>query len=172
MKISDIEVSKLHEYFTYDPESGLFTWKMRDGVSPQWIGKHAFKRAFTTITPSGYYLCSIGSVRILAHRAAWAMQHGEWPIDCIDHINCDKLDNRISNLREATKSTNGMNRGRQSNNSSGHKGIHFDESRGKWIVQLSINGKRVVMKRFTELNDALIAHKEALEIYHGEFSRC
>ena len=80
---------------------------------------------------NGYKVGSVFSKRLLAHRVAWAIYYGVWPEDCIDHINGDRSDNRISNLRDANKSTNGMNRGPQRNNSSGMKGIYFDQSRGE-----------------------------------------
>jgi hypothetical protein len=68
------------------------------------------------------------------HRVAWFLAYGFWP-KYIDHINKDKKDNRLHNLRACTASMNKLNVGLQSNNTTGVKGVTFDSNSGKWRVQ-------------------------------------
>jgi len=74
-----------------------------------------------------------------------------------DHINQDKLDNRKSNLRVAGKSLNGLNRGKNKNNTSGHKGVYWDKWSDKWKAELKIRGKKLSLGRFLDIKDAVKA---------------
>ena len=82
-----------------------------------------------------------------------------------DHINRNKLDNRKCNLRNATKSLNGINRGKPSNNVSGFKGVHVDGM--SWRAEIAINGKRIKLGRFKKLEDAVSARLKAEKKYHA-----
>ena len=87
-----------------------------------------------------------------------------------DHINFDRLDNRKSNLRIATKSENMHNRPAQTNNTSGHKNIYFDKSRKLWAVEVKVQGKKTHIGRYKDIADALIARNEAYKDIVGEFA--
>ena len=89
--------------------------------------------------------------------------------DIIDHIDGNGLNNQSNNLRLSSKSSNGMNRGAQRNSTTGIKGISFQKSNKKWIVQVSAGGMSVYSKSFSILSDAIAARDEAYTIYHGEF---
>ena len=89
----------------------------------------------------------------------------------VDHINTVTLDNRKSNLRICTKSENGMNRGKQSNNTTGHKGICFSKSKNRYVVHIKKDGKSKYIGGYENYEDAVIAHEQALEKMHGDFSR-
>ena len=89
----------------------------------------------------------------------------------VDHINTVTLDNRKSNLRICTKSENGMNRGKQSNNTTGHKGICFSKSKNRYVVHIKKDGKSKYIGGYENYEDAVIAHEQALEKIHGDFSR-
>lgn len=78
-----------------------------------------------------------------------------------DHINHEKLDNRKENLRTATSSQNAFNTGLWSHNTSGHKGVYWYERYKKWEVYINVNGKRIYLKRFKSLQDALNARRNA-----------
>ncbi len=86
-----------------------------------------------------------------------------------DHINGNGLDNRRCNLRPATASQNRCNRGKQSNNTSGYKGVCWD--RKKWRAYIGVNGKRIHLGLFDNIKDAARAYNEAALKYHKEFAR-
>jgi len=88
----------------------------------------------------------------------------------IDHINCNKLDNRKINLRECTHSQNKMNRPKQSNNSSGIKGVYFDKSRKKWGARILLRNNILKQKRFNSKEEAIDARKKWEEELFGEFN--
>ena len=120
-------------------------------------------------TANGYLTVSIKKKRVLAHRIIYAMFHGFMPA-FVDHINGDKTDNRIENLREATLSTNGWNRPSNKNNQSQIKNVCWVEKNNKWFVQLMANKKRVVSKYFEDLELAELVAIEARDKYHGSFA--
>ena len=82
-----------------------------------------------------------------------------------DHINQNKLDNRKSNLRVATKSLNGLNRGRNKNNTSGYRGVYWDSWSNKWKVELKVNGKKISLGRFLDIKDAVKTRIEGGHYY-------
>lgn len=88
----------------------------------------------------------------------------------VDHKNWDKLDNRKSNLRIATKSQNNINIKRKSNNTSGYTGVHYNKKIGKYTARISKNGKRLFLGNFNTLEDAIkVRHKAEINL-HGEWS--
>lgn len=169
-KMNEFPVARLHEILHVNSDTGLMFWKHRPEYSSQWNGKMAGKQAFITLGANGYLYGAINGVKYLAHRVLRAMSHMEWPSEGLDHINGDTIDNRLSNLRIACKSKNGMNRDRQSNNSSGVKGVHYDKSRGLWVAQIKYAGRRKFIGRYGRLCDASAAYEDASIKYHGEFS--
>lgn len=115
-----------------------------------------------------YVKIRIDHVLYSAHRLAWLYVYGEWPLDQIDHINNDKTDNRICNLRLATQSENIVNRRAQSNNSSGRKGV--TRSGKRWSASIRSNGHRYHLGTFDTVDDAHAAYSEAACRLHGEFA--
>jgi len=83
----------------------------------------------------GYSQISVDGVRYATHPLVWCMFHGEMPKHEIDHINRNKLDNRIENLRDVPRSLNVKNKSRYKNNSSGHPGVR--KECGAWRTYLS-----------------------------------
>jgi hypothetical protein len=102
--MSTITAERLRQLLHYDPERGVFTWLSRP-AERSWNTRFAGTRA-GTINGLGYVVIGILGRRYKAHRLAWLYVHGEWPGRELDHINCDKSDNRIANLRPATRSQN------------------------------------------------------------------
>lgn len=88
---------------------------------------------------------------------------------CVDHINNNKLDNNINNLRWATNSENGMNRSIQSNNTSGFKGVHYDKASDKWMAYIKIDGKHKTIGLFKTKEEASFARQEYATEYFGEY---
>ena len=89
----------------------------------------------------------------------------------VDHIDGNKLNNNISNLRFVTRSENGMNRLKAKNNNSGYTGICYDKSHKQFHAQLWIKGKRIHLGYYDLLEDAVISRKNAQDKYFGEFQK-
>lgn len=87
-----------------------------------------------------------------------------------DHINGDKLDNRRKNLRICTSSQNKANRNKQSNNSSGFKGVRFNVERGKWCAFIGFKGRSFNLGRFKYRKEAIVAYNKAAKKHFGEFA--
>lgn len=111
----------------------------------------------------GYRKIRIDGHQFLAHRLAWVYVYGVWPAE-IDHVNGNRSDNRIANLRSVSHRDNQQNmRLPRSNNSSGYLGVHFD--RGRWVAQIRSEGMRHRLGRFDtaeEASDAYLAAKRRL----------
>lgn len=94
---TDVTLAQLQQVLDYAPETGTFKWKIRRGICQ--IGKTA-----GTISAQGYSrirIKELGQTPMPAHRLVWFFEHGRWPEKSIDHIDRNRLNNRISNLREA-----------------------------------------------------------------------
>jgi len=107
----------------------------------------------------------------LEHRVVWLIVHGVWPEQEIDHVNGIKDDNRLHNLRLATRSENQRNVGKTKSNSSGFKGVYRDKSTGKWRAQMKIAGRNKWLGTYNNIEDASSAYRAAAKKYHGEFVR-
>jgi hypothetical protein len=130
MKIKPLPpVKYLEECFVCDYEAGILTWKARPREHFKtarawkiWNTRFAGKPA-GSLDLSGYLLTRINGKEHRNHRIAWKMATGLDPVAEIDHINGIKADNRLCNLREATKGENGCNRHAQRNSLIQIKGI-------------------------------------------------
>lgn len=165
----------LHQLFNYNPLTGIFLFKERtsnlkrsskDDV--RWNKRYAGKVAGFDHY-EGYRSISIYGKQQMAHRMAFLYTHGFTP-EIIDHINQDKKDNRISNLRPASKSENAMNAKRPSTSSSGIKGVSFHKPTGKWRARVMVDKKEVHLGLFFTAPDAAIAVTKARAELHGEFA--
>ena len=114
-----------------------------------------------SIDNKGYRVIVINKVNYKAHRLIWLYHTGRWPNDQIDHINRDKDDNRIENLRECSTHENCQNRRKQSNNTSGHTGVSWMKSSNKWRVEIHINSKKIYLGLYDDLNEAIDIYKQA-----------
>lgn len=123
------------------------------------------KKYSWSISANGYVKSPDG---IFFHRLVMDSLDADFDIDH-RHGENTKNDNRKENLRIATRSQNNMNRKKQSNNTSGTTGIHYDKSRNKWVAQIALNGKHH-LKRFDKFDDAINQRKEWEEKYFAEFS--
>ena len=106
-------------------------------------------------------------VDLLMHRVIMNTPHRV----LVDHINHDPLDNRKCNLRNCTSSENQMNSNKQSNNTSGYKGVSWHHLTNKWLVALRINKKKTHIGLFTCLIKAAKAYDEAARKHYGEFAK-
>ncbi|EIH4118685.1 HNH endonuclease [Escherichia coli] len=118
-----------------------------------------------TKTSSGYIHIRLLGKKRLAHRLAWFYVYGEWPEHEIDHINGVKDDNRICNLRKATRSQNEWNKPQPSSNKSGAKGVRFVQKRMKWRADCM----RKTLGYFKTKEQAINALIEYRNKIQGEF---
>ena len=168
MSAPDIEHSRLTEVLSYDPDTGIFRWKMSRWQSR--IGVEA--GTVIRIKRSGlrYRHIEVDKNRVLAHRLAWFYVYGKWPLLTIDHVNGDGLDNRIDNLREATVAENNQNRASVRRNTSGRKGVHWAKARRKWVARIRSGGRLHLLGEFSELESAAAAYEAAAARLHGAFA--
>lgn len=157
-------LSRLKELIHYDPESGDFTWLIKRGRSAV-AGSMA-----GTITNRGYRQIYIDRTPYLAHRLAWFYMNGKWPEEDIDHINHNRSDNRICNLRAATRSQNSQNRLLPANNKSGVLGVHWHSGANKWEAKLFKEKKCIYLGLFDDIELAELVVIEAREKHFGEFA--
>jgi hypothetical protein len=163
-KESLLDHNFVKEILFYDPETGLFTWKIRRG--------HIRKGCIAgSISTSGYITIKIDRVQFFGHRLAWFYMTGKWPDNQIDHEDLNKSNNKWSNLREATGTTNNFNKALAKNNKLGFKGLYFDKRYNKFRAVININKKCIFLGHFTNKDDAASAYNEAAKKYHGEFYR-
>jgi hypothetical protein len=106
----------------------------------------------------------------LAHRLAWFYVNGCWPRMGLDHVNLDGLDNRLSNLREATKAENQRNTRPPRTNKSGVKGVFWRRDLQKWRAAITINGKSIHLGVFVEKRDAAESYRAAALTHFGPFA--
>ena len=156
-----VSVDRLRELLSYDPETGVFVWLRRtNAMVPS--GAQA-----GSVNAVGYRYITIKRKHYLAHRLAWAMSHGSWPAIQIDHINCIKDDNRLCNLREATRSLNMENRRyAQKNNVSGLLGAHWAPKDQVWVAHITLNRKTVRLGCFQSPELAHEAYLRAKRLLH------
>lgn len=119
-----------------------------------------------------YYRVRVGAHECTCHRIIFAMTTGADPGNSqIDHRDGDSLNNNPENLRLATPTENGRNRGKNKNNTSGCKGVTRIKNRGKWEAKIQIDGKTLHLGYFEEIADAAAAYDRAAQEHHGEFYR-
>lgn len=107
-----------------------------------------------------------------AHRAAWFLHYGRWPEGDVDHIDGDPSNNRIANLREATRSQNLGNAKLYRNNKSGHRGVFYVQKHGYYIATIQIRKRVHHLGSFKNKEDAAAAYERAAQNGFGGFARC
>lgn len=156
-----LTAERLRSLLDYDPATGVFLWRVRRGPSAL-AGSIAGH-----IIAGGYRLIGVDGTEYYAHRLAWLYVHGAWPTGHIDHQNVTPGDDRISNLREATRSQNLANRPAQSNNTSGLKGVSFHKGAGRWRATI----QHKYLGLFDTAEEAHAAYRAAASRVFGEFAR-
>ncbi len=154
--------AQARELFDYDPESGDLRWKTRAARCIA-VGAKA-----GTLKRDGYVQVTVKKKCYQAHRVAWAVVHGAWPVKDIDHINGVRADNRLANLREVTPHENMQNqrRAHSSNTSAGILGVHFYRRTGRWRATIWANGKNRFLGYHATADEASAAYLKAKRELH------
>lgn len=149
-----ITQNELKELLNYDPCTGMFTWKrQRQRIRP---GQRAGYKHW-----SGYVYIEVNRKAYALHRLAWLYVYGVWPQHTIDHINRDRSDNRISNLRDVPFHINTQNKSVYRNTSVGCSGVCFHSRMQKYQAQIKVDRKPVYLGTFDNLFDAVAARRSA-----------
>lgn len=171
--MNDVTPEILREFLTYDPDTGLLFWKFRDrkwfkddAACKSWNARFALKQAMASKNSEWYAEGSVLGVRVRAHRVAWAIFYGSWPEGHIDHIDGNKLNNKIENLRSVSPSANNKNAKIRTDNTSGILGVCFDKQTKKWMAKISVSGRSKNLGRFDDIGQAKAARKAA-EVKYG-----
>ncbi len=163
MAKTDLTAARLRELLHYDPETGIFTRKVRTAQRHQ-VGDRA-DFVVKSGGVKGYHRVTVDSARYLAHRLAWFYVHGEWPLNHIDHLDSDRGNNRIKNLRDATEQLNRENLRRpRRDNSSGYLGVYFHQKR--WYARVQLHGKLVHQSGHDTPEEAYSAYVAAKRKHH------
>lgn len=150
----------LHKILHYEPTTGIFTWavsrhKVTSGSPAGYLQK-------------GYVTIETGRKSYRAHRLAWFYTYGVWPSDQIDHINGDRADNRICNLREASNAENMQNQRRShSNNKLGVLGVH--KRHNGFRARITVN-KKIIQLGFYKTKE--LAHEAYLKAKRELHTAC
>ena len=172
--------NELDRLLRYDAWSGKLYWRDRtpdmfggdDTVSlgkwRSWTTRFANKEAFTATMNNGYLASMMGGKLYLAHRVIWKLVHGEDP-NVIDHINGDRADNRLKNLRNITQAANMQNKRRYKRNTSGVTGVH--RLGNAWCARISVNGEVRYLGTFATLEEAAAAREQAAREFGGYTDR-
>jgi hypothetical protein len=157
-----ITQQRLNELFIYDKYAGKFIRRVAVGRH----GRYKKGQLAGTKTIHGYIIVGVDGKRYMAHRLVWLYMYNVWPSTDLDHINQDKSDNRIDNLREVTRSQNMQNVTLHAHNSSGHKGVSWLTSRAKWRAYIFVNRQQTHLGLFSNIEDAIKARKNAELTFH------
>lgn len=169
----------LHKLLRLDSETGILYWKRREGNTHGiniFNAKFADKVAGCVATDKkgrSYIKVRVNDCLYQAHQIIFCMIYGQWPEDDkeVDHRDGDGLNNKPSNLREASRTQNNFNRKISVNNVLGYKNITYEERTKSYRVELSANKKRIYRKRFKDLSEAISARDFVASQYHEDFYR-
>lgn len=167
----DSSMNELQKYFNsffiYDAETGNLYWRKREelsqgdiGFNKRFAGKQVGCAKIGTKSKTAYYTTRLGEKYFAVHRIIFAMHHGYLP-EQVDHIDHNGLNNKIENLRPSNNKDNARNLPMQKSNKSGYIGVNWHKSAKKWQARaVDLNGKRVDLGRFDNIEDAIKIRKE------------
>jgi hypothetical protein len=153
----------LHELFEY--RDGHLFWKV-DRKNNKIKGTQASRLKKS----NGYQEVTINKKKHYAHRLIFMMFNGYWP-EQIDHIDGNRSNNLISNLREATNAQNNRNTKLRATNTSGYKGVYMSKQSGRFIARITVNYKNVHLGCYKTIEEASQSYKKAALELHGSFAR-
>ena len=160
----DLTQERLKEVLHYDDESGIFTWLSCTS------GRVKASEVAGSLNTNGYIVIKINSVQHKAHRLAYLYCVGIWPSGQIDHIDGNRTNNSIMNLREITGYENSRNSKINSNNTSGVKGVSWHKVKCRWEVRIRVDGINIHLGFYNTVEEATKVIREARELHHKEFA--
>ena len=174
-----ITAADIRSALDYDPLTGVFTWRERPAVSPAdrrfnslFAGKPAGSVWHDKKRGQRYVKIQINGQRYRAHRLAWIVSKGPIPDGHdVDHRNGDSLDNRLDNLRPATRSQNIMNSRLRSDNTSGLKGVSYHPRKRKHQARITLNGRTHSLGYYDTAEEAYAAYRAEAARRFGPFAR-
>lgn len=176
----------INSLLRYEPETGKLFWKKRppqlfsktgnqgqEGACRAWNTKWAGKECFTWTNENGYKTARFMDAGFKAHRVIWMLCNKEWPKGDVDHINGNKVDNRISNLRVVSREQNNRNAYKPKNNTSGVVGVSWRENIQKWRARVYQNNKEIDLGSYDTFEEAVAVRQAAAQrlghtARHGE----
>lgn len=159
-----LTAERLREVLDYDPATGEFAWRLH-------TGRVAAGQRAGCAKGDGYTLIRVDRVKYRAHRLVWLHVHGRWPAEALDHIDGDRANNRLANLREATVRQNVVNSRAKRQNKHGIKGVIQNPKSGTWTARIRDGGRRVGLGTFPTQAAAAAAYAAAARRIHGEYAR-
>lgn len=163
---SELSQERLKEILAYNPETGLFHWKVARGRI--YVGMQA-----GSLTPEGYVRITIDRHRFMAHTLAWLDMTGEYISRGIDHRDTLRSNNKWTNLRRATQSQNNMNMKVRSDNALGVKCVQKKKGAisQPYFATIKVNGKQRQLGYCSTIEEAAESYRAAALKYFGEFAR-
>jgi hypothetical protein len=165
-------IEYLHKRLRYEPETGKLFWRDCEDMPSGWRTVNSGRQALCSLS-RGYHLGKIDGVSYKAHRVAYAMHHGVWPVHQIDHIDGCRANNRPENLREVTHKENHQNKSIPSNNTSGIMGVRWHARIRRWGAHIRVGGRLIYLGWFKSIDEAAAARAAAVIKYgfstrHGQ----
>lgn len=148
-----MDIERLKYLFSYNSNTGVFTRNVTI------TGSAKAGTTITSINKDGYLQVRVDGKMHLQHRLAWLYVMGEMPIGDIDHINHNRKDNRIQNIRVVDKATNNKNLSKRRNNTSGYTGVSWLKSYGKWCAEIMCDKEKIIIGYFDDVHEAGKARK-------------
>ena len=168
----------LPDLISADIESGELRWKHRgklffkasktrtvEHVCNNWNSQYAGQLALNSVDGSGHLTGRIFNRLIYAHRAMFALVHGNWPTQSIDHINGNPADNRPCNLRDVSHKMNLRNQSLRRTNTTGISGVYWNKRLSKWAAAIVVDGRSIHLGFHDDMSAAAIARYQALDRY-------
>lgn len=163
--------NKLREVLEYDKNTGIFTWK-----KDIYRGKQTCKNILVAkgdragcLDRDGYRYIKYNYKKYSEHRLAYMFTYDKIPT-FVDHIDGNKQNNKIDNLRECSRVQNGQNRSKMANNTTGYKGVHYDKRYNKYAAQIRNNKRLEWLGYYENSEDAAKAYNNRAVKIFGDYA--
>lgn len=168
-----MDAKTVRHFLDYSPVTGNLLWNYALPIyftasarsaaqkARMFNARYAGRDAFTSVNGNGYRDGKFRGSQVTAHRVIWLWVNGSLPEGQIDHINGNRTDNRIKNLRDVSSKENSRNLSISSRNNSGVVGVRLNKPRGRWEADIRVDGRLIFLGRFKLFEDAIAARERA-----------